>query len=68
MHVEGLLPANLCLITLLSSEYCSQFERFCLQHVQMIKKISRFKTKFIGNDAEASRVNRNTLYYFPMFR
>jgi len=28
MHVEGLLPATLCLVTLLKSEQCSQFERF----------------------------------------
>ena len=32
MHVEGLLPANLCLVTFLSSEQGSQFERFYLQH------------------------------------
>ena len=25
MHVEGLLPTNLCLVTLLSAEQCSQF-------------------------------------------
>ena len=37
-HVEGLLPASLCLATLLSSEHCSQFERFHLQHFQMVKK------------------------------
>ena len=61
MHVEGLLPANLCLITLLSSEQCSQFERFCLQHVQMVNKTSRFKTKLIGNNAKGSRVNYNTI-------
>ena len=34
MNIEGLLPANLCLVDLLSSERCSQFERFPLQHVQ----------------------------------
>ena len=33
MHVEGLLPANLCLVTLWTSGQCSQFERFHLQHV-----------------------------------
>ena len=39
--VEGLVPANLCLVTLLlSSEQCSQFERFRLQHVQMVNKTS----------------------------
>ena len=26
-HVAGLLPANVCLVTSLSSEQCSQFER-----------------------------------------
>ena len=49
MHTEGLLPANLCLITKLSSEQCLQFERLCLQHIQMINKRSSFKTKLIGN-------------------
>jgi len=33
MHIEGLLPAILCLGILLSSEQCSQFERFRPQHV-----------------------------------
>ena len=60
MHVEGLLPANSYLVILLSSEQCSQFERFCLQHIQMVTKTSKFKTKLIGNNAEASRVNCNT--------
>jgi len=27
VHVEGLLPVNLCLVTLLHSEQYSQFER-----------------------------------------
>ena len=27
IHVEGLLPVNLCLVSLLSLEQCSQFER-----------------------------------------
>ena len=40
--VEGLRPAILCLETLLSSEVCSQFERFHLQHVQMVNKTSSF--------------------------
>ena len=60
MNVEGLLPANLCLGDLLSSEQCSQFERFRLQHVQ-INKSSSFKTKLIGNNAEVGRVNHSTL-------
>ena len=33
MYVEGLLPANLSLVTLLSLEQCLQFERFHLYHV-----------------------------------
>ena len=56
MHVEGLLPANLCLVSLLSSEQCSQFERFCLQPVQMVNKTSSFKTKLIVNNVEASQL------------
>ncbi len=50
MHVDGLLSANLCLITLLSSEQCSQFEIFRLQNVQMVNKASSFNTTFIGNN------------------
>ena len=57
MHVEGLLPANVCLVTLFSSEQSLQFERFCLQPVQMVNKTSSFKTKLIGNNAEVGRVN-----------
>ena len=49
MHVKCLLAINFCLVTLLSSEQCSQFERFRLQHVQMINKTSSFKVKLIGN-------------------
>ena len=45
MYVEGLLPSNLCLVTLLNSEQCLQFERFRLQHIQMVDKTSIFKTK-----------------------
>ena len=54
MNVGGLLPANLCLVILLNSEQCSQFERFRLQHIQMVNKTSSFKTKFIGHNAEAT--------------
>ena len=61
MDVEVLLPANLCLVTLLSSEQCSQFERFRLQHAQMVNKTSRFKTNLNDSNAEVSRVKRNTL-------
>ena len=48
LHVEGLLPAKLCLFTLLSSEQCSLFERFRLQQVQMINKTSNFQTKLMA--------------------
>ena len=34
MHVEGLLHASICLVTLISSEQCSQFVSFRLQHLQ----------------------------------
>ena len=34
MHVDDLLPANLCSVTLSDPEQCSQFERFHLRHVQ----------------------------------
>ena len=61
IHVEGLLPANLCLVTLLSLEQCSQSERFRLKHVQMVNKPSSFKTKLNGNNTKVSRVNRNIL-------
>ena len=57
---EGLLPANLCLVTLISLEQCSQFERFRLQHIQVINKTCTFKTKLIGNNPEASKVNHST--------
>ena len=50
MHVEGLPTAKLCLVTLLSSERCPQFERFRLQHVLMVNKTTSFKTKFISNE------------------
>ena len=46
----------------LSLEQCSQYERFRQQHIQMVNKTSSFKTKVIGNNALASRVNRNTLW------
>ena len=71
MHVEGLLPADLCLLTLLISEQCSQFERFFPQHVQMVNKTSSFKTKLLGNYSEAGKVNHVgqlniKLYYYPL--
>ena len=55
MHFEGLVSANLCLVTLLSSEQCIQFERFRLQHIQMVNKTSSFKTKLVGGNAKASK-------------
>ena len=55
IHVEGLMYASLCLITLLSLEQCSK--HFRLQHVQIVNKTSSFKKKLIGSNAEASRVN-----------
>ena len=61
MHVEGLLPANLCLVNLLSLEQCSQLERFRLQHVQMVNKKFSFKRTLTGSNAEASRVNQSAL-------
>ena len=54
MHVESLQPANLCLVTLLSSEQCSQFQRLHLQQVHIVNKTSSFKTEFIGNNAQVS--------------
>ena len=71
MQFEALLRVNLCLIALLSSEQCSQFERFRMQHVQMVNKMPCFKTKCIGNNnAEASRVNCNIFWCltFPRSR
>jgi len=40
---------------------CSQYEGCCaLQHVQRVNKLSSFKTILIFNNAQASRVYRNT--------
>ena len=50
IHAEGLLPDGLCLVTLLSSEQYSQFERFRPQHVQMVNKTFNFKTNSFGNN------------------
>ena len=44
MHVGGLLTANVSLVTLLSSEQCSQIERFRPQDVQMLNKNHPIKT------------------------
>ena len=55
MYVEGLLPANLCLVTLLSPEQCSLFERFWLQHVQMVNKTCSFETELIGSYTQARK-------------
>ena len=45
VHGENVLATHLCLVTLLNSEQCSQFERFCLHHAQMINKHSQYKNK-----------------------
>ena len=52
---ETLCPGNLYLGTLLSSEQCLQFERFRLRQVDIVSNTPSFKTKLIGNNAEASR-------------
>jgi len=44
MYVEGLLPANLRLVSLLEQLFA--FERFHLEHIQMVNKASIFKNKF----------------------
>ena len=55
VHVEDLLPAKLCLVTLFSLEcFFLQFERFRLQLAHIVNKTSCFKTKLTGNNAEAS--------------
>jgi len=59
MHAEGLLPASLCSVSLLSSEQCLQFERFHLQHAQVVNQTFSFKRELIGNKAEAIRVNHS---------
>ncbi len=46
-HPEDLLSANLCLVTLLSSEQFPQFEIFCLQHVQLVNKQTNFMKKHV---------------------
>ena len=51
MHVEGLPPAKLCLVTLLNLEQCLPFERFHLQHIEMVNKTYNFKTKLTNNIA-----------------
>ena len=43
VHVKGLLPANLCSVTLLSSEQCSQFNRFHSQYIQKVKQNTQFQ-------------------------
>ena len=37
-HVKGLLPAQMCSVTLVSSEQCLLVERFHLHHVQIVNK------------------------------
>ena len=63
MHVEGSLPANLCLVSLLSLKQRSTFERFCLQHIQMVNKTFSLKRLIIIDiTAEASRVDPITVW------
>ena len=59
--------SKLSLVTLLSPEQCSQFERFHLQHILMVS-LHPVKNKMIDQNAEASRVNSNTLshVHFPL--
>ena len=45
MYVEGLLPANLCFIILLTLEQFSQFERFHLQTCSNGKQNIQFQNK-----------------------
>ena len=40
MHVEGLQPANLCLVTLLSWGNVRNLKSVHLQHVQRVNKTS----------------------------
>ena len=51
MCVDGLLPANLCVVALNSSEECLKFESFRLQHIQIVNKTPSYKTKSVGNNA-----------------
>ena len=44
-NVDDLLTANLCVVTLLNSKQCSQFERFRVQHGKMVNKTSSFNIK-----------------------
>ena len=64
------LAVCVCLFSLLSVEQCSQLERFHLQYVANVNKTSSFKTNLIGNNADATKVNHNTLWYltFPHSR
>ena len=65
LHVEGLLPVSLCLVTLLSLEQCLHFER-SHHHDEMVNKTSSFKTKLTGNNAKASRIKCNTAWCFTL--
>ena len=61
MHVEGLQPASLWLVTL-SLEQCWPIWYILSVTCSDSKLNIQFKKKLIGNIAEASRVNRNTLW------
>ena len=43
MHGAGVLLDSVCLVTLVSSEQSSQFEKFRLQHVKIAINTSTFK-------------------------
>ena len=47
LHIDDLLTANVCLVSLLNSE---QFVRFCVQHVKMVNKTSGFKANMTGTN------------------
>ena len=61
MHVEGLPHVRLYLVSLFNSEQCLQVIRFRHKHVPLVNTTSSYETKLIDSNAEASRVNRNTL-------
>jgi len=63
VHVEGLPSANLHIVTLISSEQCSQFERFRLQHVQIVNKTSSSKQ---NRRAELTAIP--LMFNFTMFK
>ena len=49
--------ANLCFVSIQTSEQCSQFEQFHPPPVQLVNKTSRFKTKLIWNNAVNRKIH-----------